>query len=451
MSGVVRRSKTRYGVAAARKGAQVLDVSSKVVVAQRTLLQRRRVQTLGFLVVALFLPWMARALYAPLNWADLYSWTAMGSLGAALAGYYIFRSLTNYPGISGGGYVLPVFFTTYAVTLAIFWLTRLDYSRIIITGGFIGCLLWSFTIFLFGQRKRTLRIGIVPYGQADSLYEIDNVDWVPLIAPAPGSRNELSAVVADFRADDMPDEWERFLADTALSGMPVYHYKQLRESMTGRVEIDHLSENSLGALVPARLYVKLKAFIDFVTATVALVLLALPMAVIALIIRLDSPGPALFRQRRTGQAGQAFRVFKFRTMHLSPPESAKSARDSAITVDNDPRITRVGRFLRRTRIDELPQIINILRGEMSWIGPRPEAEVLAQWYEAELPFYRYRHIVKPGITGWAQVNQGHVAEVDHVLWKLHYDFYYIKNFSPWLDILIVFLTLKTVLTGHGSR
>jgi lipopolysaccharide/colanic/teichoic acid biosynthesis glycosyltransferase len=115
------------------------------------------------------------------------------------------------------------------------------------------------------------------------------------------------------------------------------------------------------------------------------------------------------------------------------------------------RVTRLGRFLRHNRIDELPQIINILRGEMSWIGPRPEALVLAQWYESELPFYAYRHIVRPGITGWAQVRQGHVTEVTSVNEKLQYDFYYIKNFSPWLDIVVVSLTVGTILTGFGSR
>ena len=112
---------------------------------------------------------------------------------------------------------------------------------------------------------------------------------------------------------------------------------------------------------------------------------------------------------------------------------------------------RFGAFLRRTRIDELPQIINILKGEMSWIGPRPEAEVLSSWYTGEIPFYRYRHVVKPGISGWAQVNQGHVAAVDEVHEKLQYDFFYVKYFSPWLDTLILFKTVRTMLTGFGSR
>ncbi|MEO8619378.1 MAG: sugar transferase, partial [Sphingomicrobium sp.] len=118
---------------------------------------------------------------------------------------------------------------------------------------------------------------------------------------------------------------------------------------------------------------------------------------------------------------------------------------------DDVRITRVGRFLRQSRLDELPQIFNILRGEMSFIGPRPEAEVLSSWYTGDVPFYRYRHVVKPGITGWAQVNQGHVATVEEINEKLQYDFFYIKYFSPWLDLLIVFRTLKVMLTGFGSR
>jgi lipopolysaccharide/colanic/teichoic acid biosynthesis glycosyltransferase len=126
-------------------------------------------------------------------------------------------------------------------------------------------------------------------------------------------------------------------------------------------------------------------------------------------------------------------------------------RRAAMTSDDDERVTRVGAFLRRTRIDELPQIFNILRFEMSWIGPRPEAEVLSVWYTSELPFYRYRHVVKPGISGWAQINQGHVADVGDVNVKLQYDFYYIKYFSPWLDILILFRTIRTMMNGFGAR
>ena len=182
-------------------------------------------------------------------------------------------------------------------------------------------------------------------------------------------------------------------------------------------------------------------------------LLVLPFALLVIVpaaiaVRLDSPGPILFRQKRVGHAGKPIIVYKFRTMRTVQVEDERRA---AMTADDDDRVTRVGRFLRKVRLDELPQIFNILKWEMSWIGPRPEAEVLSIWYTSELPFYRYRHVVKPGISGWAQVNQGHVAEVEEVHRKLQYDFYYIKYFSPWLDLLILFRTIKTMLTGSGAK
>jgi lipopolysaccharide/colanic/teichoic acid biosynthesis glycosyltransferase len=172
------------------------------------------------------------------------------------------------------------------------------------------------------------------------------------------------------------------------------------------------------------------------------------MAAVAVAIRLDSKGPALFRQKRVGHSGRLITVYKFRTMRCADVADERAA---AMTRNDDDRVTPVGKVLRNLRIDELPQIFNILKWEMSWIGPRPEAQVLSIWYTSEIPFYRYRHVVKPGISGWAQVNQGHVAEVNEVHRKLQYDFYYIKYFSPWLDVLIFFRTIKTMLTGWGAR
>jgi lipopolysaccharide/colanic/teichoic acid biosynthesis glycosyltransferase len=146
-----------------------------------------------------------------------------------------------------------------------------------------------------------------------------------------------------------------------------------------------------------------------------------------------------------GFRGRTFTMLKLRTMCVDADKG------SQFTTARDPRVTRIGRFLRKTRIDELPQIFNILRGEMSWIGPRPESVALSEWYESRIPFYRYRHIVRPGITGWGAVNQGNVAEVEQATFKLQYDFYYIKNFGLWLDLFIAGKTLKTILTGFGAR
>ncbi|CAA9503679.1 MAG: Undecaprenyl-phosphate galactosephosphotransferase [uncultured Sphingomonadaceae bacterium] len=408
-------------------------------------------QLLGVIVFAVVLPWLLRILVEPVQ-ASLDSQynAGVGTMAALLGGQIFLRSLTNFPGIRGSKYVIPTFAISYGAVLAIFFFLRLDYSRIQFIASFALCIIWYVLMLHYRQRSVMLEIGIVPGGGTRELQLIDGVSWIPLDQPIALREMRVDGIVADLRAD-LPVEWERFLAESALSGVPVYHHKQIAESLTGRVEIEHLSENNFGSLIPGLAYVTIKFVTDFVAAVVAAIVLAPVMAVAAFAIRLDSPGPILFRQQRMGYRGEPFTVFKFRTMTDRREAQPSDWRHDAITRVGDDRITRVGHFLRRSRIDELPQIANILRGEMSWIGPRPEAVVLSEWYERELPFYRYRHIVRPGITGWAQVNQGHVAEVDEVLWKLHFDFYYIKYFTPWLDLLIAFRTVNTILTGFGSK
>ncbi len=251
-------------------------------------------------------------------------------------------------------------------------------------------------------------------------------------------------MVADLRSDHGAD-WERFLALCALQGQPVYHSKQVRESLTGQVAIEHLSENNLGSLLPSSVYMRFKRLFDLAGVVVAAPI-AVPLALAAaLLIKLIDGGPVLFRQTRMGFRGRPFAIYKFRTMAVDASSGPQ------FTEEDDPRISRLGRVLRRYRIDELPQIVNILRGEMSWIGPRPESIALSDWYESQIPFYSYRHIVRPGITGWAQVNQGNVARIKAATAKLHYDFYYIKHFSPWIEVLIAARTIRIVLTGFGAR
>lgn len=411
--------------------------------------RRRRVQLGGALAFAVFLPWAIRSMIGiEPAYLDLIHNTVVANAVAVLIGFYIYRSIAIYPGIQAGYSILPTFLIAYVLVLTALIFTRLDYNRILLISGFCASVLWFYFLVLMPQHRRPLRIGVVPFGDVGAPVHQRRAEWHTIAKPQASKVQNYDMLVADFRVD-LPDEWERYLADVTLAGVPVLHVKQMRESLTGRVEIDHLSENNFGALIPDHVYLKIKQVVDLATALVALVLLAPVLLVVAAAVRLDSPGPALFRQRRVGYAGRIFTVYKFRTMKV--PDAATVDRENAMTSEGDPRITRLGRFLRRSRIDELPQIINILRGEMSWIGPRPEAQVLSQWYEAELPFYRYRHIVRPGITGWAQVNQGHVADVDDVLIKLHYDFYYIRYFSPWLDALIAVRTVVTVFTGFGSR
>jgi lipopolysaccharide/colanic/teichoic acid biosynthesis glycosyltransferase len=427
----------------------VTITAAKIASAAPTLWARVRVQLGVALLLAVLGPWAVRIQFerAELDWVGLQN-SLLGSLVAVVAGYYGFRRLSRYPGVRSSYNILPSFAASFGIVLAIFFFARLDYSRVQFLASFAISILWYYVVYFKLQRQQRLTIGVVPYGDVEGLLAIGDIDWVRL-QPDDPNPDRFPVIVADLRAD-IPDHWERFLADRALNGTLVMHFKQMQESLTGRVAIEHLSENTLGSLIPGIVFAKFKRAGDFVTALIALPLLLPFLAVVALLIRLDSAGPILFRQQRMGYRGVPFTMWKFRSMRHAPLDDG-DARTAAMTRSDDDRVTRIGRVIRQYRIDELPQLFNVIRGEMSWIGPRPEAVPLSLWYESELPFYRYRHIVRPGITGWAQVKQGHVADVDEVLWKLHYDFFYIKNFSFWLDLLIIARTIRTVLSGFGAR
>jgi lipopolysaccharide/colanic/teichoic acid biosynthesis glycosyltransferase len=415
---------------------------------ERSILNRRRFQIVGAIAVGALLPYLLRSLTIAGAVTDPPNLNAlMGNVAAVLLASWIRLSITTYPGIRSSYVILPAVLAAYSMIIAFFLLSRLPYDRLALLSGFTLYVLWSYALYFMIERRIRPRIAIVPFGSAPRLTAIGQVDWLVMKSAALDETTGCDSLVADFAAD-MPDEWEAFLADAALAGRIVYQVKQLSESLTGQVELTHLSENSFGSLLPARGYFHLKSLADFILALAVLPVVLPVMAAAAIAIRIEDGGPSLFRQARIGHAGSRITVYKFRTMR---PVRMEDARAAAITSQDDDRITRVGRYLRRTRIDELPQIFNILKFEMSWIGPRPEAEVLSIWYTSELPFYRYRHVVKPGISGWAQVNQGHVAEVEEVHRKLQYDFYYIKYFSPWLDLLILFRTIRTMLSGFGAR
>jgi lipopolysaccharide/colanic/teichoic acid biosynthesis glycosyltransferase len=425
-----------------------VTVTSKISSTRRSLWHRVRFQFGIGLLAAVLVPYAIRYQF-DVKAGDLAALndSLVATTLALTAGYYAFRRVSHYPGVRASYHILPVFAASYGAALAVFFFLRLDYSRLHFLSSFVLCAGWYYVVYFKLQRQHRLTIGVVPYGDVRDLLEIEEVRWVTLVDPE-ANEEGLDAIVADLRSD-IPDAWERFLADRALAGMLVMHVKQMEESLTGRVAIEHLSENNLGSLIPGIVYAKVKRLWDFMLSLVLLPFLLPFLLIVAVAIRLDSPGPILFRQERMGYRGERFRMYKFRSMRQAADHD--DARAAAMTQDDDHRVTRLGRYLRRYRIDELPQILNILKGEMSWIGPRPEAVPLSLWYEAELPFYRYRHIVRPGITGWAQVKQGHVADVGDVLWKLQYDFYYIKNFSFWLDLLIVARTIRTILSGFGAR
>ncbi|MEO6218267.1 MAG: sugar transferase [Sphingomonas sp.] len=371
------------------------------------------------------------------------------TISSVVSAMLLSRRIGGFPGARTFIYVLPTFSIAFGLAILTALVLRLDYNRSVLIGSFTLSVTAAYALAYLSARGAVRRFYVVPGGRTNSLYDVDGAEWLPLTEPVvPSGRGVM--IVADLH-HDLESDWERMLARAAIGGIPVYHVKQIRELLTGRVQIEHLSENSFGSLLPNLAYRKVKRLIDLGGCVLVLPFLAITMALIAISIRLDSPGPVFFRQQRMGYRGRPFTMIKFRSMAIRSAPAEADARVDAITQSDDDRITRVGRFMRRTRLDELPQILNIMAGEMSWIGPRPEAMDLSIWYEAEIPFYSYRHIVRPGITGWAQVNQGHVADLAEINMKLQYDFFYVKNFSAWLDVLITMRTVVVMLNGFGSK
>ena len=228
----------------------------------------------------------------------------------------------------------------------------------------------------------------------------------------------------------------------------VSDFKNVIEEITGKVPIDYLTDNWFilelsGTTQRYFWYAKRSFDIAFAGAGLCLALPLLPL--VALLIKIDSRGPVFYAQHRIGKGNEPFLVWKLRTMILDADKN-----DVHWTTNNDNRITRVGKLLRKMRIDEVPQLINVLKGDMSLIGPRPEAVSLVEKYVKAIPYYSERHMVSPGITGWAQINHRYGNSIEDTRQKLMYDFYYIKNRCMTLDLVIFLRTIRIVLTGKGA-
>jgi lipopolysaccharide/colanic/teichoic acid biosynthesis glycosyltransferase len=238
------------------------------------------------------------------------------------------------------------------------------------------------------------------------------------------------------------------VSSSTVAGLEVRPFVQTYEQHVERVPLVHVNEG-WEISVPLRrrqAYAPFKRTIEWVATAVTAPVWLLLMAATAIAIRLDSPGPALFRQQRVGLEGRPFTILKFRTMVVGADKDGPQ-----FTTPGDPRITRIGKFLRTTRLDEVPQLINVLRGDLALVGPRAEQVAFADQFQQLIPFYRYRHLVRPGITGWAQVNSGYADSLDDTIEKLTYDLYYVRHMSPWLDLSVLWRSVITVLSGKGAQ
>lgn len=408
--------------------------------------------------------------------------TAVWLIVAPLVDAYNLRKASRpYSGmLSGGGAALAV----GAVYLAIPYFTpMLHISRLTILtfvlGSALAVSLWrALYAVVFSQpsfRRRALVVGAGASGQTilsvirqhvpaeyefvgflddDSAKQGTKIAGVPVI----GTRRDLvrlveqtgttEVIVAITHADQIGPELFQAIMACHERGVHVRRVPAMYEQLTGRIPVEYIGQN-LDVLVPTnghptRIYRATKRVVDVAAGLLGLAITGVLLPLVALAHRLEAPGPIFYRQVRLARGGKSFTLYKFRTMVVDAENDGPQW-----TEIRDGRVTRMGRFLRLLHLDEVPQAMNILRGDLSFVGPRPERPQFAEWLERALPFYRARYAVQPGVTGWAQVNYRYGASLEDARMKLQYDLYYIKNQSLWLDLLILVKTIGLILTFRG--
>lgn len=321
-------------------------------------------------------------------------------------------------------------------------LLRIDYSnRVLLTGLFYLLIL----LIIHVKRTRT---------QAhETIYLFDNVTLDELQIDKP--IHQVSADTIDRLPDGIklvvPDDLDGTLLISLMNitrrkNCQLVKRRHFIENYTGRMMIKNVSAFELTYALDKGLFSVFKRLIDMAISLSLLIILSPLMLITVIAIRVESSGAAIYSQKRVGRGGHPFTIYKFRSMS----QAARHAQ-SAFATEDEFRITRVGAFIRRSRIDEIPQLWNVLRGDMSLVGPRPEQVYFVEQFLEDIPSYGLRHLVRPGITGWAQVMQGYAADAESTAEKLSYDLFYIKQTGLTMDLLIVIRTIKTILTGFGSR
>jgi len=369
--------------------------------------------------------------------------------------------------------VIALSFLDFLIAGQNFWRSTLAYAMVlasvllminrIILGSLLGSSAFRRRVLVLGdgERARRLRdLGNRPesgFALVSFLGMNEGVQQVEEAIPR-GAIHNVSTFVENLGVSEVVLALEerrnalplKDLLRIKTAGVHVNEFSSFLERETGRVDLDTLNPSwlifsdgfSSGRMVSSAS----KRVFDIAASALLLVLTAPIVLVFAILIKLDSKGPAFFRQTRVGLYGQDFDVIKLRSMR-----SDAEADGAKWASKDDPRVTRIGRFIRKVRIDELPQAWSVLKGEMSFVGPRPERPEFVADLEEQLPYYAERHMVKPGITGWAQINYPYGASISDSRHKLEYDLYYAKNYTPFLDLLIILQTLRVVLWHEGAR
>jgi lipopolysaccharide/colanic/teichoic acid biosynthesis glycosyltransferase len=365
-------------------------------------------------------------------------------VSASCAGFAFLQHASRFPQVLLFPTTLTVLSAFYLGLMAIAALAPLGPLGTFFCAGFGFQIVW----LLAGARLRLIpqrpSLLVVPSGRC--------LDAIAALQPYAQCRIPPDADLLG-RADgvlldpdvDLHASWLRLLTGKGRP-LDMYHVDVVMEALEQRTPLEYLRQQPERDLRVSPVYERVKRVLD-----VLIVLYSMPLTVplclaVALCIKLDSRGPVFFRQTRVGRNGSHFQIVKFRSMK---PDSEAEGADFA--KDRDARITRFGHFMRKVRLDEIPQFWNVLKGDMSLIGPRPEQVPFVEKFQSTIPFYWRRHSVRPGVTGWAQIHQGYVDSLEQTRRKLEYDLYYIKAYSLWMDLLIFARTIPTVLSGFGAR
>jgi len=339
-------------------------------------------------------------------------------------------------------------------TIGLFLFRDVYFSR-----PFVG---WTMVTFLGGalahrafRRRRPWmeRMVVVTSekGLVDDLRSAPHADVEALLDP--GTESEVpqlragTMLAVDLRSV-LSDRMAQYVSSCTLAGLDVRAMSRVYEQHTGRLPIVHLAEGwELSTpVLKSTPFLPGKRIFDIGSVIVTAPITLLLSGIVALAVKIGSPGPVIFSQTRVGRNGELFTLYKFRTMVVDAEQQGP-----AFATPGDARLTTVGKWLRRFRADELPQLWNVLKGDLSIVGPRPEQVPFVRAFNESIPFYSHRHLVRPGVTGWAQVNYGYADDQADTIDKLTYDLYYVKHMSPWLDLTVLGRSVWTVLSGFGAR
>lgn len=368
---------------------------------------------------------------------------------ASLNAHFLLNQLKSIETLLQKQRTLTLFIPSFAAlsTLVIQALSRSYYSGRALLLFIIFWTIWMLASRLLYQHfMPPLKLAIIHPASFVAELERESKIELSYLSVPPKSFEGIDFVVID-PASNYSKDWLQWLAHADIYGVRSLSAPLVIETLTRRIPINMLKgEWAFEILAGRNSYLGWKRLFDLLGVVLLSPFLLLLAAFISIAIYLDDPGTVFFWQERCGKKGKPFQMLKFRTMR----ENAE-INGSAFAEENDPRVTKLGKWLRKTRMDEIPQFWNVLRGDMSIIGPRPEQIGFAAQFAQDIPLYELRHNVKPGITGWAQVMQGYAAGTDETKVKLCYDFYYVKHVSLGLDLRIIFQTFQTILTFFGAR